>query len=570
MALAVAKGESRSPLKAAVLIIGSLWWRGAARQRWRAARLNIEQARHVHVAIRYGRLSNSKTYTMVFTKEAPPLGVGIAVPFQREVNCLDDLLEEARQLWQAEVNDTTETRLWRPWGSVALGIGPGQHLPAEWHAGWRARFGSQLESIPLVDRGFLAVPWPSPVSGPPLDADLLLATVNRPSDRLPTPGEMADAWVDHQHEDYFLENVRHGITTPDDEAIWRRLRRRGPEWLTKTEYREAVSTLRRLYPTGLRRIWRRLARRLATVRERLLAALTARVGELFRGWRAMGHTITFEFGETEAAKAFWARNAAFWPSFQRLMTLTNKCFGRHWKPRNRMQDIVFNLGETCRQDFLEILFLAVNGHGIGAQKLLRGLYERAVTLEYIRQSPEKAERFVRFAAIQEFKAARKALEVITPEQFDAEMSRAGTSFAKMKQLHDEVKPEFQVTHCKRCGTTETAFGWDIDMASMVNRLGEPYKQLFLSCYTVPTLQIHATLASAFSREGVENREERNMHDAEFSLISATLVFVAVLQSQSEVFSLKLDDEIKACWEDVTRVWTDRPHGPLAKNGGAVS
>ena len=65
-----------------------------------------------------------------------------------------------------------------------------------------------------------------------------------------------------------------------------------------------------------------------------------------------------------------------------------------------MQDIGFNLGETCRRDFLEIGFLAVNGYGIAAQKLLRGLYERAVTLEYIRQNPEKAERFVRFGAIQ--------------------------------------------------------------------------------------------------------------------------------------------------------------------------
>ena len=57
----------------------------------------------------------------------------------------------------------------------------------------------------------------------------------------------------------------------------------------------------------------------------------------------------------------------------RLVELTNRAFGREWKPKNRMQDIAFNLGETCRQDFLEILFLAVNGHGIGAQNSARTL-----------------------------------------------------------------------------------------------------------------------------------------------------------------------------------------------------
>jgi hypothetical protein len=191
-------------------------------------------------------------------------------------------------------------------------------------------------------------------------------------------------------------------------------------------------------------------------------------------------------------------------------------------------------------------------------------------VEYIRQNPAKAERFVRFAAIQEFKAAKRAVEVIPKDQFDAEMRRAGTSYEQMREFHDRVKAEFQETACEQCGTKRTKIGWDIDMASMVNKLGAPYKELFLSCYTVPTLQIHATLASAFSREGETNREERNIHDAEFSLISASLVLVTVLQSQSEAFSLGLDDEIKACWEDVTLVWKDRPHGPLAKNGGTPS
>ena len=57
------------------------------------------------------------------------------------------------------------------------------------------------------------------------------------------------------------------------------------------------------------------------------------------------------------------------------------------------------------------------------------------------------------------------------------MARGGTSFEEMKERRDEVKAEFQVTRCKKCGTKETAPWWDIDMASMVNRIGEPWSAI---------------------------------------------------------------------------------------------
>jgi hypothetical protein len=277
--------------------------------------------------------------------------------------------------------------------------------------------------------------------------------------------------------------------------------------------------------------------------------------------RIVSNQIDFEFGETNAAQAFWSRNATFWPAFGRLIALTNKCFGRAWAPHNRVQDVAFHLGETCRQDFLEICFLAVNGHGVAAQKLLRGLYERSVTLEYIRQNPDRVERFVDYAAIQEFKAAKKARELFA-EQLDAMLVRIGTSFEQLKERHDKVKDQFQVTRCQKCGARDLAISWDLDMTSMVNKIGEPYKTLFLSGYTLPTLQGHATLASAFSSDAREQVDDRRIHDAESSLIFATLVFIAVLQSQNKTFALGFDQQIADCWEEVSTVWKDRPHGPM--------
>ena len=281
-----------------------------------------------------------------------------------------------------------------------------------------------------------------------------------------------------------------------------------------------------------------------------------------------GKNIDFEFGETAASNAFWDRNPKSFPALMRLVALTNKTFGREWKPKNRMQDIAFNLGETCRTDFLEILFLAVNGHGSGAQKLLRGLYERAVTLEYIRQNPDKAERFVRFGAIQEYKVVKAAIDLVGAEEFDREM---GTPFAEFQKMYEQVKPEFQVTDCKKCDTKKGAISWDIDFASMVKKLGQPYQSLYMASYALPNLHVHATLTSAFSHEpNVGTREEQMIQEAEVSLIHATLILILVLNSQSEIFSLCLDAETKVCWEEVTTVWKDRPNGAVARRSAARS
>ena len=60
------------------------------------------------------------------------------------------------------------------------------------------------------------------------------------------------------------------------------------------------------------------------------------------------------------------------------------------KPSDR---IGFYLGRICVEDFNEILLLAGTGYGVGAQKVLRGMYERAVTSAYILANPETAEPF---------------------------------------------------------------------------------------------------------------------------------------------------------------------------------
>ncbi len=139
--------------------------------------------------------------------------------------------------------------------------------------------------------------------------------------------------------------------------------------------------------------------------------------------------INYEFGETTGSHAFWERHPDIWPQFERLIALTNKCFGREYQPKSRAEHVVFDLGQACRDDFGEIIFLAVHGHGNGATKLLRGIFERAVTAAYLIKNSDKAERFVRFGAIQEHRAMESALKVVSETEFDEVLGKRTSGLA---------------------------------------------------------------------------------------------------------------------------------------------
>jgi hypothetical protein len=275
-----------------------------------------------------------------------------------------------------------------------------------------------------------------------------------------------------------------------------------------------------------------------------------------RRFTAPGASMDFEFGGTEQSEAFFDRHSKFSPAFERLNALANKCFGRSFHPNNRAEDICFDIGHACRADYLEILFLAANGFGTAASKLLRGLYERAVALAYIVKHPEKAERFVRFAAIQEYKALIAALKVVTEAQFNAAIRV--TTAAEIRERREQVKPEFQVTLCDECGHIGTAFSWDTrDVAAMVHDVGDPYDKYYLGSYTIPNLHVHATLASVFHEPDPAAKLKNNQEEADFALVCATAMLLLAIRSQNTLFALNLDDEIEKCEKDVTDVFVTR-------------
>lgn len=288
--------------------------------------------------------------------------------------------------------------------------------------------------------------------------------------------------------------------------------------------------------------------------------------------------MTFEFGDTDESKAFFDRNPSFLACFEKLMITANQCFGRRVQFKNHLEDVVFSQGHTCRDDYSEVVFLAVNGYANAAAKIFRGLYERVVTLAYIGDSSDLARRFYRFSGIQAHRTMQAALQLFTEEEFE-KVAGPGT-IAHIRESYKQLKPEFQMTDCKKCETTRTQSSWDIDFASMVRKTGDPYRMYFLNGYAMPTLHIHATMTSGF--DGRDREEITSIHnrrrECDITLYTATCIFILAMRIQSKIFSLALESELDACekalepWEAQLQanppivLYTEHVDGPTTDEG----
>jgi hypothetical protein len=227
-------------LSVGILIIGSLYWRGEGRDKWRRWRLDMDRRWLVRAPIRYGRRSTNQTFTMVFSQLADhEFGQAIVVQCKRKIPP-SDLIREAEWLWSAEdnkvpslCNQSPKQSISATWSCVALLGNPQSNVPHEVSGRWAERVSREKQynanEQRLVDsRGTLLIQWPNLTEGGPVPLDLLLATSNDPAPAYPTVQQIADAWNrepnNERRGEYFRSNRENGIYTFQDRAIEELLR----------------------------------------------------------------------------------------------------------------------------------------------------------------------------------------------------------------------------------------------------------------------------------------------------------------------------------------------------------
>lgn len=234
-------------LKVGLLILGSLHWSNKPhREIWRNKYLQKGTNAVEKVPIRYGRLSSTNTYTMVFGRGCE-MGAARVFECKLTVSSSEELIREAQALWLAESRDgttpqSTET-LSAGWGCVTLLTNDKSNVPQSLLDQWaervsQERFGKvgqrsydhrrySVKGVSAItDRGELAIDWPNSAdNGQQLAGfDLLLATATRPTpyggtgDFAPVD-VIAEAWNGVEDATYFHSNRANGFQTFQDGAI---------------------------------------------------------------------------------------------------------------------------------------------------------------------------------------------------------------------------------------------------------------------------------------------------------------------------------------------------------------
>lgn len=141
--------------------------------------------------------------------------------------------------------------------------------------------------------------------------------------------------------------------------------------------------------------------------------------------------------------------------------------------------VVFGFGRIIADDFGEVITLSGNGRGIGAYKVLRGMYERLVTAAYIAKHPAEARPLVEDEAIKKWKLWQNSIEYI-PHLRNAVPKEKITS---LEIEYKRVRAKRSDSICKKCGQPKTQEAWTrVDLASMAKQTDIRLAALYASCY----------------------------------------------------------------------------------------
>lgn len=259
-------------------------------------------------------------------------------------------------------------------------------------------------------------------------------------------------------------------------------------------------------------------------------------------------------GFQEEWKDFEQRNTLFMERFPRLKSTVDLAFSRDAQFSEPIDRFVMIYGGVCFQDFMEILLCCGNGNGHAAEKLLRGLYERAVTLRYLHENPTEFDDFFDYFHVTQRKLMLASKKTMGEDVFSREDSD------EIEKNYEMVKDKFMVTDCAKCGTKRPNHTWSkLDFVSMANTtiLGK----LIVPAYLLPLRQAHATVGAMFSRMaqgkdgGILFVDGPQRKVADRAMRVSHNVFLDVLRVQDEHFALPgLKEQNEICLQDFMDIW----------------
>lgn len=224
--------------------------------------------------------------------------------------------------------------------------------------------------------------------------------------------------------------------------------------------------------------------------------------------------------------------------------------------------VVFGLGWLCFEDWQEITVLCGNGFGIGALKLLRGMYERQVTASYLSQHPNEVDDFMDFDFVQRRKGLNNLRRLYDGDDLNRIISAQRQDEIEQEYRRVKTGGRFTDTLCQPCGRTRDTMSWtNLSMPDLAQRGGQGLDRFYFPLYNKPTLLGHPSLYSlvarirdnadgpgfAFDAEGQRSQVGDALAHAHFLLLHVFATQINHFQLGSEEQLNALLEDYKACW-----------------------
>ena len=226
--------------------------------------------------------------------------------------------------------------------------------------------------------------------------------------------------------------------------------------------------------------------------------------------------------------------------------------------KRMLQITVFGLAHQAADDFYDVVLLATHGYGIGAQKMLRPLYERVVTALYLIAHPTEVQDFNDYADIDAWHVLTSAKRV----GVDPVSVMGQERYDQVEKAYKEAETRFTRPGSKRARPSwaQKDLAQRAAQVNVVSAGGETVAldKLYGACGFWPTMLLHTTNVSLEARltptatGGRAFIHEPTRAEADAALRRAHDLIVLLLHKCNEFFGWDLD--VARLAQDVVRCW----------------
>jgi hypothetical protein len=166
-----------------------------------------------------------------------------------------------------------------------------------------------------------------------------------------------------------------------------------------------------------------------------------------------------------------------------LRRLASLVLHTHPREDDLVGRLILNFINACLPDINDFMTLTHCDSHHGAQKILRSLYERTVTLKYIAANPSAAEKFVSFDTI-DWDQVLVGIEKL------AGLSLTEPSRTNLKNKTAKARQEFKQAPCPECGLRKQTSWTTLSAKDMSTRVDMGH--MHLHAFVMPSKLIHPT------------------------------------------------------------------------------